>query len=92
MRTQPAAGARGRLSPPRSMLRAPADLAGQIAVRHAGREYQAWFRVCGDLLTVYCGAASNTGLLSPGAPSPTPLAERLLRELIDAEHPGLNPV
>ena len=67
------------------------ELAGVVRLRHAGREYCAWYRVGGDLLTVYCGVASNTGLMPEFLPSPTPLAERLLRELVDAEHPGLNP-
>lgn len=68
-----------------------AELAGAVRIRHDGREYAAWYRVVDDLLTVYCGLASNTGLLPHPSPSPKPLAERLLRELIDAEHPGLNP-
>ena len=66
------------------------ELAGSVRIRHDGREYCGWYRVAGDLLTVYCGLASNTGLLPTVLPSPTPLAERLLRELIEAEHPGLN--
>ncbi|MEP7205613.1 MAG: hypothetical protein ABI920_01645 [Casimicrobiaceae bacterium] len=67
------------------------ELAGFVRVRHAGRAYCGWYRVAGDLLTVYCGVAANTGLLPDTLPSPKPLAERLLRELVDAEHPGLNP-
>ncbi len=67
------------------------ELSGVVRIRHDGRDYCAWYRVAGDLLTVYCGVASNTGLLPDVLPSPTPLAERLLRELIEAEHPGLNP-
>ena len=65
-------------------------LSGVVRIHHGGREYAAWYRVEGDLLTLYCGVASNTGLLPDVVPSPTPLAERLLRELIEAEHPGLD--
>ena len=66
------------------------ELSGHVLLRHGGRAYQGWYRMSGDLLTVYCGLASNTGLLPAGSPSPTPLAERLLREMIETEHPGLD--
>ena len=64
--------------------------AGVVRVHRDGRDYAAWYRVEGRLLTLYCGVASNTGVVPDVLPSPTPLAERLLRELIDAEHPGLD--
>lgn len=67
------------------------ELAGVVRVRHERREYCGWYRVSGDVLTVHCGIASNSGIVPDVLPSPTPLAERLLRDLIDAEHPGLNP-
>ncbi len=66
-------------------------LSGVVSIAHPEREYTARYELRGELLTVYCGLASNTGQLPAGSPSPKPLAERLLRELIDAEHPGLNP-
>jgi len=59
-------------------------------MHHEGRDYAARYRVDGDVLTLYCGVASSTGLLPDLLPSPTFLAERLLRELIEVEHPGLD--
>ncbi len=62
-----------------------------VRILRAGREYRGWYRAAEGLLTVRCGVASTTGLLPDALPSPTPFAERLLRDLVDAEHPGLNP-
>ncbi|MEO5698982.1 MAG: hypothetical protein ABIS17_02355 [Casimicrobiaceae bacterium] len=94
----------GIIDPPpwrRSRARTPAnrrvpvagrgELAGFVHVRHAGRDYCGWYRVAGDLLTVFCGVAANTGLLPDRSQSLKPLAERLLHELVDAENPGINP-
>jgi hypothetical protein len=70
---------------------ARAPLAGFVTIVHLGREYAARYELSGERLSVYCGLARNTACMPAGAPSPKPLAERLLRELIDAEHPGLTP-
>ena len=77
-------------SPPLTRKRSRAELSGIVRVRHRGREYAGWYRVAGDRLTLYCGVASHSGVVPALLPSPTPLAERLLRELIRAEHPGLD--
>lgn len=68
---------------------APASLSGVLRITHRGREYAASYEVRDGLLTVYCALACTTGAVPSASPSPKPFAERLLREMIDAEHPGL---